>query len=168
MPTYIIPKVRSLLETKIAEGKKVYKIGKRVSIDTGLTEEFVFQNPSNSGKIAHVVALRVRGKAEGDVDIYLNSTIQTNGTEIKPAPATVGDTTPSAMHVEYGGTYVKNSTPIKTEDVIPGGSGNFASGGENEGGFAGDVPPGELIHVVVTNTSTKAADYTFRMVWWED
>jgi len=168
MPTFPIPTTRTVIETKIIEGKKVFKVGKRFPLGTGESVELVIQNPSNSTKMLHVINLIVRGTAEGELDIYLNSTIDTSGTSIEPVPAIVGSTDKSVANVEYGGTYIKNANPIKTEDVIPGGSGNFAIGGESEGGLAGIIPPGQMLHIVITNTSSKDAKYTFRAVWWEE
>jgi len=169
MTTYTIPTSRTVLETKLIEGSKVFKIGKRFTITPGGTAEVVIQNPANSGKTLRILSIVVLGGAEGTVDIYLNSTIQTNGTTITPAPAVVGSSDPPIARVEYGGTYVINAVnPIKTEDVIPGGSGNFAVGGQSEGGLGGILPEGELLHIVVTNTSSRDAIYAIRILWWEE
>jgi len=168
MITFSIPTSRTVIETKILEGKKVFKVGKRFPLGTGGSVELVIQNPSDSGRMLHMVNLVVRGTAEGELDIYLNSTIDTSGTSIDPVPAIVGSTDKSVANVEYGGTYTKNANPQKTEDVVPGGSGTFAVGGESEGGLAGIIPPGQMLHLVITNSSGKDAKYTFRAVWWEE
>lgn len=155
---------------------KAFVGGKVVNIASAGSQDFLFANPSGSGKTLKVRLLNVFGGAEGQVDIYAGSYGETGsenivrtsvGTSIDILHKKVGGTTTSQAIFEYGGTYTLNTTS-HTEGLIPGGSGNFATGGSATQGLAGEILEGYAILIRVTNTSASTANYGVRIEWWEE
>lgn len=151
-------------------GAKVFNIASDGSVDV------LFANPSGSGKILKVRLLSVNGGAEGQVDIY-GGTYGETGTEdiVRTAAGTaidilnkkLGGTSTSVAVFEYGGTYTLNTTS-HTENLIPGGSGNFATGGAILNGLAGEILEGYGILIRITNNTASAVNYGVRIEWWEE
>jgi len=153
--------------------------GEVFSIDSDGSVDVLFANPSGSGKTIKIRLLAAQGGAEGKTEIYTGSygaegaedIVKTaDGTDIPKVNKKVGGTNTSVAVLQYddvGGKYTVN-TSNKTENLIPGGSGNFATGGPATVGLAGAVLEGYAILVRVTNTSSQSASFGVRLEWWED
>ena len=110
-------------------GGKVFSIGSGDSVDV------LFANPSGSGKTIKVRLLAAQGGAEGRTDIYTGSygedIVKTaDGVSIPILNKKTGGTNTSVAVLQYDDTGTKYTinTTDKTENLIPGGSGNFATG----------------------------------------
>ena len=153
--------------------------GKIFSINSDGSVDVLFANPSGSGKTIKVRLLAAQGGAEGKTEIYIGSygtegtedIVKTgDGTDIPKLNKKVGGTNTSVAVLEYDDTGTKYTinTSNKTENLIPGGSGNFATGGPATVGLAGEVLEGHAILVRVTNTSSQNASFGVRLEWWEE
>jgi len=153
--------------------------GEVFSIDSDGSVDVLFANPEGSGKTIKIRLLAALGGAEGKTEIYTGSygtegtedIVKTaDGEEIPKVNKKVGGTNTSVAVLQYddvGGKYTVN-TSNKTGNLIPGGSGNFATGGPATVGLAGEVLEGYAILVRVTNTSDRAANFGVRFEWWEE
>lgn len=158
------------------ENDKAFVGAKALTVASDATREVLFANPMGTGKTVKVRLLDVRGGADGQVDIYSGS-FGATGLEdvVRSAPGTsipvirkkVGGSNTSSVIFEFDGTYTLN-TADHTEGVIPGGSGNFATGGSAVLGLAGEIEEGNAILIRITNKSQQDADYSVRIEWWEE
>ena len=149
------------------------------SIDSDGSVDVLFANPEGSDKTLKVRLLAAQGGAEGKTEIYIGSYGTTSGKDIvKTADGTdipilnkkVGGTNTSVAVLQYddtGAKYTINTTN-KTENLIPGGSGNFATGGPATVGLAGEVLEGYAILIRMTNVSDRTANFGIRLEWWEE
>ena len=153
-------------------GAEIFNIGSGDSVDV------LFANPSGSGKTLKVRLLAAQGGAEGKTEIYTGSygtegtedIVKTaDGEEIPKVNKKVGGTNTSVAVLQYDDTGTKYTvnTSNKTGNLIPGGSGNFATGGPATVGLAGEILEGHAILVRITNTSDRAANFGIRLEWWE-
>jgi len=150
-------------------GAKVFNISSDDSVDV------LFANPSGSGKTIKVRMLAARGGAEGRTDIYTGSygedIVKTaDGVSIPILNKKTGGTNTSVAVLQYDDTGTKYTinTTDKTENLIPGGSGNFATGGSATVGLAGEILEGYAILIRITNTSDRSANFGVRLEWWEE
>ena len=153
--------------------------GEVFSIDSDDSVDVLFANPEGSGKTIKIRLLAAQGGAEGKTEIYTGSygtegakgIVKTaDGADIPKVNKKIGGTNTSVAVLQYddvGGRYTVN-TSNKTENLIPGGSGNFATGGPATVGLAGEVLEGHAILVRVTNTSSQSAGFGVRLEWWEE
>lgn len=150
-------------------GAKMFNIGSDSSVDV------LFANPSGSGKTIKVRLLAAQGGAEGRTDIYAGSygedIVKTaDGESIPILNKKIGGTNTSVAVLQYDDTGTKYTinTSNKTENLIPGGSGNFATGGPATVGLAGEILEGHAILIRITNTSDRSANFGVRLEWWEE
>jgi len=149
------------------------------TIPNGGSVDVLFANPAGSGKTLKVRRLYVNGEANGLSEVYIG-TYGTSGTEdiVKTADGTVipilnkknGGTNTSVAVFQYdtSGTKYTVNTSNRTRNLIPGGSGNFATGGEATVGLAGEILEGYAMIIRVLNTSSTDANYGVRIEWWEE
>ena len=150
-------------------GAKTFSIGSGDSVDV------LFANPSGSGKTIKVRLLAAQGGAEGRTEVYAGSygedIVKTaDGVSIPILNKKTGGTNTSVAVLQYDDTGTKYTinTTDKTENLIPGGSGNFATGGPATVGLAGEILEGHAILIRVVNTSEKTANFGVRLEWWEE
>jgi len=150
-----------------------YVVADVFELDSTYSVYILFANPSS--KDANVKLLRSTGGADGVIEInvgkYGTHIIRSSpGTPMKIIPKRLDSSIPSGMVVEYdtSGSAFTVNTSDRTRSSIPGGSGNFATGGGSTKGLAGIVPSGYAVLIKITNVSDKTAYYDIRIEWWEE
>ena len=150
-----------------------YVVADVFELDSNNSVYILFANPSS--KDANVKLLRSAGGADGIIEIYMGKygthIIRSSpGTPMKILPKRLNSNIPSGMVVEYdtSGSAFTLNTSDRTRSLIPGGSGNFATGGGSTVGLAGIVSAGYAILIKITNVSDKTAYYDIRIEWWEE
>jgi len=155
-----------LLRQKIQEGV-AFSVSRRfVGVADEDTGYMYFENPSESGKIIHLIIVEVTAFGQGHVDVYRASTINNSGTQITPVNLNLGSGNQSIAYVEYNGSYTPGNKVHET--VAPGGTKVRAIGSLVEVGEEVYIPPGYNLLVGVTNKAGTASDFSIRILWWEE
>ena len=154
------------LAAKILEGCAFSVSHRFEGVASGASEDVYFGNPAGSGVSLYVAVIEVVSFAQAWVDIYRGNDVVSPGTALEPMNLHLGHTRSSAARVEYGGTYGTGKRAHST--VCPGGSRIRAVGGIVEVGETVVLPEGHDLLVRVTNKSASAADFSVRIIWWEE
>lgn len=160
-----IKEVSQYIERHAREGQVFVVSHRWEGVASGSSVDFIFQNPTGSGKELNLVILEIFGTDQAWIDMFADSTIDTAGTSLTPVNKYLGHSGTSVAHVEIDGSYTTGTQIHAT--VLSGGSGWFASGGGSELGVGGIIGEGHLLHVRLTNKSSNANDLSIRVVWWE-
>ena len=129
--------------------------------------ETLFQNPSESGRKAYIIAVEVAGLAQAHIDIYDNVSVTDNGTEIQCRNLNLASAITPVCKAYYGGTYTPAEGKIH-ETVLPGGSRIRALGSQAEVGECVVIPENHNMMVRITNKSASTSDFSIRFLWWEE
>jgi len=150
-----------------------YVVADVFELNSNSSVYILFANPSS--KDANIKLLKSTGGAEGIIEIHIGRyethIIRSSpGTPMKIIPKRSNSNIPSGMLVEYdtSGSAFTLNTSNRTRSLIPGGSGNFATGGGSTVGLAGIIASGYAMLIKITNVSDKTAYYDIRIEWWEE
>jgi len=126
----------------------------------------LFENPSDSGKTATIIAIETVSFGQAHVRIYRNPTIAAAGT-VMPTINLNMSSTNSCICSAYQGTSWSGGE-LAHQTVLPGGSRPRAVGDLAEIGESVVIPPGFTLIVQITNKSGAATDMSVRFIWWEE
>ena len=129
------------------------------------TADICIENPSDSGKTVHIMTVKMSTTDQAWIRYVLDPTLS-GGTELTPMPFKVGAAATSVARVIVDVSSYSGGTEAGAE-VIPGGSGNKAVGGMDDGLVAFVIPPGHRVLFEVVNKSSNANQISVRIDWWE-
>jgi len=153
-------------QIKASEDKAFFVSKLWPSISSGATADLTIINPAGSGKTIHIMTTKMSTTDQAWIRYVIDPTLQ-GGTQIQPVPFRVGSTATSVAQVIIDVTSYSGGT-VAGEEVIPGGSGNKAVGGMDEGLVAFVIPPGHSVLFEVVNKSSNANQISIRVDWWEE
>jgi len=136
------------------------------SIASGATADLCIENPSGSGRTIHIMVAKISTTDQAWVRYIIDPTLN-GGTQLTPVPFKVGSSATSVANVIVDVDSYTGGTEVGTE-VIPGGSGNKAVGGMDEGLVAFVIPEGHKVLFEVVNKSSNANQVSMRIDWWEE
>jgi len=156
----------SYLTRRIFEGKAFIASHRFEAVDAEGTVQVLFSNPSESGIIAHLIALEVYTGGLAYVDVLRNVAVSTSGTSVDPLNLNMASNNSAKCEVEYGGSYSGGVTALSV--IVPGGTLVRAIGSVIDVGEEVIVPEGQNILTSVTNKAGTAIDIAIKIIWWEE
>lgn len=153
-------------QIKAAEDRAFFVSRLWEHVSSGATADLCIENPPNSDKTIHIMVAKMSTTDQAWVRYIIDPTLS-DGTEITPVPFKVGSSATSVARVITDVSSYTGGTEVGAE-VIPGGSGNKAVGGSDEGLVAFVIPPGHRVLFEVVNKSSNANQISMRIDWWEE
>ena len=156
--------VLDTMHRHIHEGEAFFASHKFAAVANSASVEVMIE--AGSVKDLH---LQIGVTAEGTchVDVFKNST-HNHGTGILPQCFDLGvDGTNSEATVSFGPSGGSDGSQI-VEDIIPGGSRNFATGGSGASRNELIIPPNMKLLITITNESGGSIDLAASLSWYEE
>jgi len=115
----VILRVKQCYIYAVKEGR-AYDTSKRFSIGAGGSLDIIIINPSDNTQEATIIEIEITATGTCFVDMYQDSEIVAQGTEVQAMPKIIGETPKNKVKIFYGGTY--NPGTRVHETIVPGGT----------------------------------------------
>lgn len=162
----LVLRVRQYILDVYREGS-AFDASKRFTLSPGASADVVVVNPSGSGVDLYLIDIEVTTTGTVYIDLYQDSTISSNGSEVPVLSKRVGSSKTPKGKVYHSGSYTPGQQVMET--LGWGGVKNFASGGQVAVGVGIIIDEGHNLHIRITNPSnTDTITVSVRIIWYEE
>lgn len=157
----------SQYQIKAQEDKSFFITHFYNGLASGSSTNLYVVNPADSGKTMYIMTTKINSTDQGLVHYKENVQGVSGGTQKTPTTVDRSSTAQSVIQVTADITY-SSADEICDPEVVPGGSGKYATGGSDDGYITFILKPGKDLLIEVDNTSSNSNNISIRLNWWEE